>query len=152
MRGVMRTRLYLLAILFGVLLVPPLAGRDRGGSPLATPLPLDPDRFAVYASEVRDLLPTTYLGRTYNLPDPGEPVEVLETYLAMNRNDNEITSHRPGFERPAVVNASGNPAAVEIGVVKTAAQEGTASQLDLVLPERGERLHNSVGSHAAEDD
>lgn len=47
---------------------------------VSTPLS-DPD---TYDPAVKQLLDTTYLGHANNLPDPGEPAEVLQKYLEQN--------------------------------------------------------------------
>lgn len=143
------TRVLLITVLFGVLFVPPVERRDTGPSQSATPIPQDPDVFAAYPPEVRDLLRTTYLGHGYNLPDPGEPVEVLEAYLAMNRHSDEPTSNLPQSNKPAVVKASYNPAAMESGVVRAAAQADATVQLDAEIAKwRGLVEANPTSRHA----
>jgi hypothetical protein len=57
-----------------------LAATPSSEQSVSTPLS-DPD---TYDPAVKQLLDTTYLGHANNLPDPGEPAEVLEKYLEQN--------------------------------------------------------------------
>jgi len=57
-----------------------LAATPPSEQSVATPSP-DPN---TYDPAVKELLDTTYLGHGNNLPDPGEPAEVLQKYLEQN--------------------------------------------------------------------
>lgn len=67
-----------LTVLF---LLPFTVGLTPPSAQNISPPSLDPH---AYGPEVKQLLDTTYLGHRNNLPDPGEPAEVLQKYLEQN--------------------------------------------------------------------
>lgn len=67
-----------------VLLTATTTADPSTGAPLPDPTIDVPPELSAYEPEVRQLIETTYLGRSKEFPDPEEPAVVLEKYLEQN--------------------------------------------------------------------